>query len=199
MQIQPPDPCDAGAWRSAWYTPVPGSLVYHRNSPRLVVKAGLAGEDTVSLFSPASDEVMKAKKSELTAAPKGKVDVDLKLNIRTCAVPPADSSGDRLALHQCHARIDKKFARKLKRAERKLSRAKSDRSKDRADQALEKLRTTISSSRETTCGPLAESLRQQARLVVDEILDRYATNAPKDVIDRAALLRGNLVARPELR
>ncbi len=199
LSLRAPDPCDPGAWRSAWYTPVPGTLVYKNDQPFLVVKADGAGEEGVTLLGPATDTTVLAKKSELAATPPKKTNVDLKFSVRACPVPSADSTGDRLALHKCHARTDKKYAKKLARAERKVDRARSDKSRERAEKSLDKLKTKVATAREKTCGPLAENLRQQAKLVVDEILDRYATNPPIDVVNRATLLRGNLVARPELR
>lgn len=199
MSLRAPDPCDPAAWRAAWYTPVPGTLVYKDDRPFLVVKADGAGEEGVTLLGPATDTPVTATKSALMAAPPKSPNVDLKFDVRACPVPSEDSKGDRLALYKCHARIDKKFSRNLARAERKVDRARSDKSRERAEKALDKLKTKVATTREKTCGPLAENLRQKAKLVVDEILDRYATNPPQDVIDRAALLRGNLAARPELR
>lgn len=180
VALDPFDHCDLPLWKSLWTRPVPGTLVWRRAEPFLMLDEEARGLD---LNGAPVELLVEQLSSKAPAAAQ----------LRPLAFAGCTRHGEvawtpeSKALKPCTDAVEKKFAKQ--RAEVARLRAKPG---PEAREAQEKLDRAIDEEHTKKCGKLEEKIARQFGEVHAQLAADFAARPIADSIDRVGALQARL-------
>ena len=196
LRLLTDDHCDFTYWQKLWTNPVPGTLVYHRAEPRLIVSPGYfsygggsKGYVPIRTLRLDMTTMNVGTGASLTDQPPRAVAVRTQFRYRKC---PRQYGTAPLSkkIHRCYQSIDRKYASQWRAIDRLRDAARRQGGiSPYAERRADKLGERQEREQQRRCRPLETTAKKRQQAVFNKLVDHLVDNRPQNGLRRAEYLQ----------